>query len=253
MQNGLYAFKKRTSLLLASVMVVGGSLSGLGLPQTASAMPDNSQVVISQVYGGGGNSGAPYKSDFIELYNPTDHSITLDGMKLVYGSAAGAWPTSGDNIMTLQGTIGAGQYYLTKQADGTNAAPDLPTPDATGKLALSGTSGKVKLMDSGNATLDLVGYGSPSEHEGASAVSQLSNTTAAIRLELNGGGRGLDTDVNGADFRVAAPDPRNSAYGNTLSRARAKWPQERPLRWEPLRTGQPFIIGSTRLAKPIRI
>ncbi len=222
MQNRLKAYKKRTSMLLASVMVVGGSLSGLGLPQTASAKPDNSQVVISQVYGGGGNSGAPYKSDFIELYNPTNEPISLDGMKLYYASASGAWPSNGDNIMTLQGTIGAGQYYLTKQADGSNAAPDLPTPDATGKLALSGTSGKVKLTDSGNNTLDLVGYGSPNEQEGAAPVAVLSNTTAAIRLELSGGGRGLDTDVNGTDFRVAAPDPRNSAYGNTIQSVTAQ-------------------------------
>ncbi len=39
-------------------------------------------VVISQVYGGGGNSGAPFNKDFVELYNPTstNQSILLDGL-----------------------------------------------------------------------------------------------------------------------------------------------------------------------------
>jgi hypothetical protein len=30
---------------------------------------DTSKVVISQVYGGGGNTGATYTHDFIELFN----------------------------------------------------------------------------------------------------------------------------------------------------------------------------------------
>ena len=37
---------------------------------TASAAPDGSNVVINEVYGGGGNSGAKYTHDFVELYNP---------------------------------------------------------------------------------------------------------------------------------------------------------------------------------------
>src|SRR6185312_10311499 len=41
--------------------------------------PTPGEVVISEVYGGGGNAGATFKNDFIELYNRTDHSITLDG------------------------------------------------------------------------------------------------------------------------------------------------------------------------------
>ena len=36
-----------------------------------------SHVVISEVYGGGNNSGAPYRNDFIELYNPTGGDITM--------------------------------------------------------------------------------------------------------------------------------------------------------------------------------
>src|SRR5207249_4835668 len=38
---------------------------------TATLTPPN-HIVISQVYGGGGNSGAAYKNDFIELFNPAN-------------------------------------------------------------------------------------------------------------------------------------------------------------------------------------
>ena len=33
---------------------------------TSPAQAVSNTVVISQVYGGGGNSGAPYKNDFVE-------------------------------------------------------------------------------------------------------------------------------------------------------------------------------------------
>jgi len=39
-------------------------------------------VVISQVYGGGGNSGATLKSDFIELFNFGSTSVNLSGWSL---------------------------------------------------------------------------------------------------------------------------------------------------------------------------
>ena len=34
-------------------------------------------VVISQVYGGGGNTGAFYANDFIELYNRGRHDVSI--------------------------------------------------------------------------------------------------------------------------------------------------------------------------------
>src|SRR5688572_13082938 len=46
------------------------------------------QVVVSQVYGGGGNSGATLKSDFIELRNNGATAVNLAGWSVQYASAA---------------------------------------------------------------------------------------------------------------------------------------------------------------------
>src|SRR5215212_6260561 len=47
---------------------------------TPSPSPDSSpKIVISQIYGGGGNSGAPFRNDFIEIFNDGSSAINLAG------------------------------------------------------------------------------------------------------------------------------------------------------------------------------
>jgi uncharacterized protein len=58
-----YFFSNPLALLLRSALLT----ALLGVCLTAQALSNG--VVISQVYGGGGNAGAPYNSDFIELFN----------------------------------------------------------------------------------------------------------------------------------------------------------------------------------------
>lgn len=215
MPLGFKSFKKWASAMLAGLLLSGGIVPGSFAPQ-AQAAAGNGNVVISQVFGGGGNSGAPYKNDFIELYNPTDHDISLNGWSVQYASAAGtSW-----QVTPLAGTIAAGGYYLIQEAaGGSNTAPALPAADAVGAISMSGTSGKVALVAGTTAitgagdpaaAVDFVGFGSANKFEGTAATGTLSNSTAAIRQDLNGE-RGLDTNDNSADFAVAAPSPRNSA------------------------------------------
>jgi uncharacterized protein len=171
------------------------------------------QVVISQVYGGGGNSGAPLRSDFIELHNTTAQEVSVAGWSVQYASAAGtSWQRT-----ELTGSIPAGGYYLVKQADGGNAAaPALPDPDATGTIAMSGSAGKVALVANATAlsgacptgNVDFVGFGSTAScAEGSAPTANLTNTTAALRAD----GGCTDTDNNAADFATGTPAPRNSA------------------------------------------
>ena len=71
--------------------------------------------MISQVYGGGGNTGATYTNDYVELINPTGVSFNLAGWTLQYGSATG---TTWTNNQPLGGIIAPGEYYLVGLASG---------------------------------------------------------------------------------------------------------------------------------------
>ena len=172
-----------------------------------------SQVVISQVYGGGGNSGAQYLNDFIELHNRGNSPVTLTGWSVVYASNTGtAW---NNNKTDLSGSIAPGGYFLVQGRSGSSGAGEpLPTPDVVGNIDLSGSNGKVALVRGAAGSdrcatnaVDYVSYGSGNCSEGGEATPALNNTTAAIRK--NGGC--TDTNNNKSDFETGAPTPRNAS------------------------------------------
>ncbi|MEP6819441.1 MAG: DNA/RNA non-specific endonuclease [bacterium] len=170
-------------------------------------------VVISQAYGGGGNSGATFTNDFIELFNRGTSPVSLNGWAVQYASSAGTtWAVTPLTNVTLQ----PGQYYLIQEAAGASGTTPLPAPDATGSTAMSATNAKVALTNSitaltgsgcpfGASVVDFVGYGTANCFEGT-AVAALTNTTAALRV--NGGCN--ETDNNSVDFVTGAPNPRNT-------------------------------------------
>ena len=189
-------------------------------------------IVISEVYGGGGNSGSTWKNDFIELYNPTNGPVDLGGWSVQYSSATqSTW-----QVTPLQGTIQPKGYYLIKEAQGTGGTQDLPSPDVSGTISMSGTNGEVALVRKTSAisgkndpdVVDFIGYGSGSqfEFEGSAAAPALTNTTSAERKAsaastaaslAQGGteekaGNGWDSDNNANDFVAQSTiNPQNSA------------------------------------------
>src|SRR5437016_5757480 len=108
-----------TGLVLATAMAASGAANAAA------------QVVISQVYGGGGNSGATLTNDFVELHNNTSAPVSIDGWSVQYGSATG----TSQQVTKLTGTITAGGYYLVQEAVGAGGTTPLPTPDATGTIS----------------------------------------------------------------------------------------------------------------------
>ena len=62
-------------LMVAIVLLV----SALPAAASPTAGTSSSGVVISQVYGGGGNTGATYTNDFIELHNQSAAAVDLTG------------------------------------------------------------------------------------------------------------------------------------------------------------------------------
>ncbi|GAA5157970.1 ExeM/NucH family extracellular endonuclease [Ornithinimicrobium tianjinense] len=183
---------------LAATAAASLSLAGLVslAPLAGAAGPG---LVVDEVYGGGGNSGATYTHDFVELHNTTTSAVSVDGFTVKYYSASGNL----GNTCTLSGSVAAGSRYLVQQAKGSGGTTALPTPDATCSATMSGTSGSVVLSDATGAVLDTVGYGTASLREGTAAPA-LTNTTSASRTD------GVDTDDNSADFTVGTPMPQNS-------------------------------------------
>ena len=191
-------------------MVVSIALSLLALcalsPRTLHA------VVVSQVYGGGGNSGAPFDRDFVELFHPGPQPVAVDDWSLQYATASGtSWQVTG-----LSGTIAAGSYLLVGMGRGAGAGAALPPVDVDGDVAMSAAAGKLALRRSllplagacpASGDLESVfGYGAASCFSGSAPAPGLSNTTAAVRLDAgcrSGGG-------DATDFIAAAPQPRNS-------------------------------------------
>jgi gliding motility-associated-like protein len=254
--NTTSAERKAFSTSNAATMAVGGAdeFNGNAFDSDANntdfvistPTPQNStdvepkaanHIVISEIYGGGGNSGATYKNDFIELYNPTNADVNLSGWSVQYGAAGNTnWSTT-----ALTGIIKAKGFYLIQEAAGAGGTLNLPTPDATGSLNLSGTTGKVLLSNataaqtganpSGPSVIDLVGFGTANGFEGTAPAPATSNTTS-IERKANAGstattmaiggtdefaGNGYDQDQNSTDFIVRSPNPQNSTVTEPAS------------------------------------
>jgi 5'-nucleotidase len=196
---------------------------GLGLAVSAITLlpaPSyavSSGLVISEVFGGGGNAGAPLSSDYVELYNPTAGSIDLSGLSLQARAATGS---SAGAALTLSGSVAAGGHYLVQtSAAGANGVA-IPTADASATWTLGATGGQVLLVNGTSAfsgtgdlagasgLVDMVGWGTTGGGSVATSFetargATTANTTALLRS-------GADSDNNSTDFASGAPAPQNS-------------------------------------------
>lgn len=153
---------------LSLILVLAMVFSMMPTPVFAAdstALADH--IVINQAYGCGGNSGAAYKNDFVELYNPTDSDISLDGWSIQYA----AKDKSSYSVTALSGSIKAKGYYLLQLKAGNGGTLNLPTPDATGSTNMSATDFKLALVSSTTAissksdsgVVDFLGTGAATE------------------------------------------------------------------------------------------
>ena len=190
-------------------------LAGLSLMLAAwGAQASTSGVVISQVYGGGGNTGATLRNDFIELFNAGSAPVSLAGWSVQYAATAGtSW-----NVATLPAvTLAPGQYHLVQGAAGGGGSASLPAPDTVSGINMAAANGKLALVSSSTALsgttpvsaaiVDLVGWGTATAFEGSAAASPTGNTIALLRQA----GGCTDSDSNANDFVLASANPRNAA------------------------------------------
>ena len=183
----------------------------------------NAQIVINEVYGGGGNSGATYTNDFVELINRGTTSVTLTGATLQYASATGAF----NQYHPLPNiTLAPGQTFLIQEAAGSGGTTPLPSPDyvapiptnfgtgtnANPGFAMQASNVKIALVSDGvqitgptsSNVLDFVGTGTANQFEGTGAATGMNNTSSVSRLN------GADTNNNSTDFTAGSPTPTNS-------------------------------------------
>ncbi|WP_441251730.1 endonuclease/exonuclease/phosphatase family protein [Kitasatospora sp. McL0602] len=205
-------------MLRAVILPVGVAASLVLVPLPGAMAAPSADAVVSEVYGGGGNSGATLKNDFIELANKGGAAFGLTGYSVQYISATPG-PTTQWSVTPLTGSIPVGGRYLVAESAGTGGTVDLPTADATGALALSGTNGTVALVQGTDPLTcrtaadcaadprvrDLVGYGTALVHEGSGSAAGAGNTASVAR-----GGGLPDTDDNAADLKAGGPTPTNS-------------------------------------------
>lgn len=194
--------QKLTKKLGVGSLAAAIAVAGIGAftPAPAATAAPSTGMVISEAYGGGGNGGAAFNRDFIELYNLSDAAIDLDGLTLSYYSSSGNLGASTE----LTGSVEPGEYFLVGAAYGSNR--DLPgfEPDAEFGAAMSGTQGSVELRD-GDAVIDLLGWGSATLFEGSPAPAT-SNPVSVARIDP-----AVDTDVNSDDFAVGDPTPEGQS------------------------------------------
>ena len=202
--------------------------AGIGDPQAVGTIlnDDTARVVISQLYGAGGNFGAPLRNDFIEIYNRGATTVNLAGWSAQYSSGTGAsWQVtqlcpSGPCLLL------PGRYFLVQEASGGTNGRLMPTPDATGTIGMASTAGKVALVSSttplagsacpfSGSVIDFVGYGTTADcFEGAGRAP----APSALLADIRKGGGCVDTNGNSADFFTNTPHPRNnSSPANTCS------------------------------------
>lgn len=210
------ALRMRLIVRLLALPVVLAALVSCGVPHEKAPYASRVQalsndIVISEVYGGGGTSTGAYRYDFVELFNRGSATVSVNGWSLQYASeTGGSW-----SVAPLTGSIQPGRYFLVRMGTMGSAGQTLPTPDDTGMIAMSGTAGKVALVNrtmglsgvcpTSTNIVDLVGYGANTNcSEGMSTP----NTSASSSVRRGGNGC-VETDNNRNDFTVGTPTPRN--------------------------------------------
>jgi predicted extracellular nuclease len=200
-------------LILALIAALAIAILPAGAAKPVLAASPN--VVISEIYGGGGNMGGVFTNDFVELFNRGSASASLSGWSVQYAATAGSnWSKADLPAVSLA----PGQYFLLQLAAGANVIAPLPTPDATGSPNMAGTAGKVALVNNQtNITagtvcptqppvVDFIGYGPGTTCAETTPSAATTNPTSAARTN-----RCVDSDNNSLDFTVGAPTPRNTS------------------------------------------
>ncbi len=168
--------------------------------KTAQQTEEPAKLLIDQVYGDGGKGETPIANSFIELYNPTDEAVSLDGYTLSYG----------DKSLDLTGgkSIPAKSSYLIMGASAGTTAEyqtyNLPEADQTCDWQINNKNYTITLKK-GGTVLDSV-----TADENVDAI-KVSKQKTLQRVDH------ADTDTN-EDFRIVVWEKgKMTATADTLA------------------------------------
>jgi hypothetical protein len=196
--------------------------------QTTNGSPN---LVVSQIYTRGGEAGASYNKDFVEIFNRGTEPVDFNNYGLHVSLDSGAVPAS--LFVRISSPFGLniqpGRYLLVAfKGKGAGGQP-LPTPDFDlGALLpntlpgdLSPNFGTVVIVppggsytscfSPGNNVTDLVGYGPQAPCVEGLPTGPAPAPTLAESLQRYGGGC-ADNNLNASDLRLAPALPRNSGW-----------------------------------------
>lgn len=221
LRNGTRIYKKATNIV-ESNNVISFTLAEV------NQNPGTPDVIITEVYGGGGNSGSTLKNDFIELFNNSQEAVNISGWSIQYYSSVGTGTaTSGNTFVFPENSIiPARAHYLVQCAAGQSGSESLPTPDAISSISFGTTAGKVILYTTSapqsisNLTTiiensyfkDYVPYGSSAKPVWNTPMGAVTGSTSATRILNANGNNYLYTRNIGNDFEVVTPNPSNSSH-----------------------------------------
>ena len=175
----------------------------------------NDHLIINQVYGGGANDSTPVSHSFIELYNPTDNAISLEGYSIGYLSN-GKSNTPQEVKLALFGSVPSHTSYLIRCEQQDTSTPDLikftvSKFDQEWTQTIDNKRYQITLYK-GNKVEDAV-----SVNEGNVEGSALSDGTISKQKAIRRIGF-ADTNNNTADFEVVS-------YKDDATAATEKYPR----------------------------
>jgi len=216
------------TVTLSFVMTLGSSSanSTIELVVEAVAVPRPLNIMISQIYAGGGNVNAPFNQKFVELFNPLDVAVDISGWTLRYvAPAASNFPVPGNaNFLVFPaGTIvPARSFFLIGIHSGANGAalpialdfedtrPSRVNPGANAGILILMDDDEPFVNAEASNVVDLVGWFAVPEtpvnlFAGQPFQRPSGNITSIIRDNL------VNTFNNANDFIISpTPYPRNS-------------------------------------------
>lgn len=211
-----YRVRVTTAVRSATMLPPAAQFSQAAGFRVATDGTCGASLLISQVYGAGGNTGAPLNADFVEIHNPGLVPVSLGGMALQYAAATGtSWqatplpnvmvPPGAYFLVRISGTGTAGAAFTADHI----AVPSIAIATGTGKVALTAFTSALPAVACPLAyTLDLVGYGTGTNcFEGPGPTPTPTTTTSVFRAAAGC----TDANVSSADFSAATVAPRSLA------------------------------------------